>query len=243
MKHNSTTTMARTRSIVISVLALVVLATACGDDGGSAAGGRSFCEIAQEQDARSGDLDMLSATPEQLESDLNALLELTDAGIAAAPNDSIRADLQTLRDGQAAIVGVLADADYRIGSVDPAAFEASADEAAMDAAEERVEAYTSSECGVDNSDDDDDDADVDPADLPDDVIGDLLDNPAIRQPIIDGMTEDGQIDEGQANCLLDQLGLDFMTGFAGDFDPTDPSSAGPIVDALGACGIPLDAFG
>ena len=99
------------RSLVIPFLALVVVASACGDDDGSAAGGRSFCEIALDREAEAEAEAFISADESAIETFFRYNANALAAGIATAPNDQVKADLQAMAQGTSEVIAILEAAE------------------------------------------------------------------------------------------------------------------------------------
>ena len=128
------------------VLTLVVVASACGDDS-DAAGGLSFCELAVQQDELADTLSF-SAGPEEIERFYTEQRRLTAAGIAAAPNGQVKADLETLARGVDGIIAALRGVDWNFSALSDEAF-ASFDTPEFNDAADRIDAFSASECGID----------------------------------------------------------------------------------------------
>ncbi|MDG2026758.1 MAG: hypothetical protein P8J50_06585 [Acidimicrobiales bacterium] len=231
------------RSLVIPFLALVVVASACGDDGGSAAGGRSFCEIALDLEAEADAFDFISADELAIETVFRSNANALAAGIASAPNDQVKADLQEIAQGTSEMIAILEAAEWSIFSADPAKMDAITDSATFNDASDRVTEYSDTNCGTGAESDDSDDGDVDLGDFSEnpDAVNDILNNPAFRAPMVEGMVQNG-FTETQANCFLDNLSIDTLLTF--DASTVSEDSARELYGNLIAnCGISPDQFG
>ena len=252
--------------LLAAALALTVLASACGadadadadadtesadDDDGVASSGRAFCDIAREQDARSDSFDPFSSDPVEVEAFFdNQLALLTDA-IATVPNGEIKADLETIQTVQIEMASMLKAVDWDIFAVDFAVVEELNNQPEMNAASDRLDIYSETECGIRPDDDDDEDAadgfgddDEDFGDDPD-MLAMMLSNPAMRALMVKEMVSDSGVTEDQANCYLDGLiesgVLEALEGDMGE--DMDPAQMMGMLEIFNDCGIDPNTFG
>ncbi|MDG2218407.1 MAG: hypothetical protein P8L46_10235 [Acidimicrobiales bacterium] len=252
--------------LAAAALVLAVLASACGgdevatdgdaavavtddgDDDVEMAGiGRAFCDIFREQDARLDSFDPFSVDPEGAEAFFDNQLALLTEGIAAAPTAEIKADLEVIQVGQIEIASMLRAVDWDVFALDFAAVEELNDEPVMNAASDRLDMYGATECGISPDDDDDDDdaaGDEDFGSDPD-MLAMMLNNPAMRDLMVEEMVSDSGLTEDQANCYLDGLiesgVLEALEGDVGEDMEMEQMMA--MFEIFDDCGIDPNTFG
>lgn len=239
MRHTTKTN--RMRSLVAVLLALVVVASACGDDSDSA-GGLSFCEIALQQEAAAENFGFASATPEGVEEFFRDQARFISQGISTAPNGEVKSALETMGDGTNQMISLLEAEGWDIFAVDTAAMDAVSDSPDFNAASDVVTDYSDANCGTSSDDDDaDDDIGIDDFEDNPDALDSILDNDAFRQQMVDSISAGGDLSPDEVNCLLDNMDADFLLQFgSGD---VDASSAGPLLEVFANCGIDPTQFG
>ncbi len=128
------------------------LLSACGDDdgGGSAA---SFCDAVRAFDEQGSTMSLIfsgNASPEELEAAVATMGGELDSLRASAPSD-VKADVTTVTNGFKEVFRLMGEYDYDIIALSASAefqeFQASQSDA-MDAATDRLDAYTERECGL-----------------------------------------------------------------------------------------------
>ena len=218
-----------------------------GDDDVEMAGiGRAFCDIFREQDARSDSFDPFSTEPAEVEAFFDNQLALLTEAIASVPSAEIKADLEVIQVGQIEIASMLRAVDWDVFALDFAAVEELNDEPVMNAASDRLDMYGATECGISPDDDDDDDAagDEDFGSDPD-MLAMMLNNPAMRDLMVEEMVSDSGLTEDQANCYLDGLiesgVLEALEGDVGEDMEMEQMMA--MFEIFDDCGIDPNTFG
>ncbi|MDG2112807.1 MAG: hypothetical protein P8N02_09365 [Actinomycetota bacterium] len=144
--------------ILAALMALMMLAAACGDsDGGGAASEANWCDFATALDDAPDPFDSAEVgDTDAIKDGFDTFTALLDDAQKAAPS-AIKDDVKTLAEAFEAFEGVLSDADYNILDIDETderlALLTSSD---VEAAGERVEAYNETECGLGGDDEGDD---------------------------------------------------------------------------------------
>ena len=197
------------RTLLTLLLAFTLFAASCGDDGGSAA---AWCDLATEVDA----LDELGG---QDPDDWRRFQDLLQDAVDAAPGE-ISDDVQLTADFLDDIVDALDDNDDNLLlAIDQATTSDDYDQAALDAAGDRIEAYNEAECGIGSSDDDGSDdgsTDADSSTDGDDSSDDGDDGGLPEGGIVAGIADSLGIPEEDARCILENVDI----GPGGEPDPT-----------------------
>jgi hypothetical protein len=207
------------RRLLLSVVPVLLLAAACGDDGGLAGTGGNFCDmVGSINDAGDANEEIDFFDPSAVEEAFKEFAAQIEAAKRAAPGE-IKADVELLADGMQDFLEILDEADYDFTALialegDPR-MEA-VDSPQYEAAQDRVDAY----CGISDTSVDDGFTDPDPdsdADLPGIDPEELedFDFSGDEREIAIQVYEMFGHDRETAECLVDELG-DF-TG-AEDFD-------------------------
>ena len=239
--------------LVAIALSIAVLTTACGSDGDSSENAREFCDIAREQYNSADGFDPLGFAPADIEAFFVSQLDLTAEGVEAAPNDAIKADLQTVARSQTEVAKILDAVDWDIFAVEEMAIDEFFERPEVVDAGDRLEAYGLAECGIPADDDDDamdamdamdDGDDFDFANESPELLEAMFSSPALRQMMIDEMVADSGISPDQANCFLDNLvdgDLFSLNGENGEQEP-DAAEMLAMLEVFADCGISPDAF-
>ncbi|MBI4729496.1 MAG: hypothetical protein HY775_08365 [Acidobacteria bacterium] len=136
------------KRIVLALLALSVVATACGGGKTTVAGGSKgkYCDLARTIDQKLGKSDPSQmATPEKMRAFFEEADRAIGAAVAAAPSE-IKADIQTLAAAFRKVVDALRKANWDLMKV--AADMASLSSPEIEAASKRVEKYGQDVCGI-----------------------------------------------------------------------------------------------
>ena len=150
------------RRVFVSLSALLLLATACGDDSASAA---DWCDFAQEVEDQ---LD--TAADNQDPGGYRQAAQLIEDARDSAPPE-IREAVDTSAEGFNAIVEALdANDDNLLAAFDDVSAELDLDE--LSAAGDQIEAFNEAECGIGADDDGDSDSDSGDSDSGDSDSGD-----------------------------------------------------------------------
>ena len=233
--------------LVAIALSIAVLTTACGSDGDSSENAREFCDIAREQYNSADGFDPLGFAPADIEAFFVSQLDLTAESVEAAPNDEIKADLQTVARAQTEVAKILDAVDWDIFAVEEMAIDEFFERPEVVDAGDRLEAYGLAECGIPADDDDgamDDGDDFDFANESPELLEAMFSSPALRQMMIDEMVADSGISPAQANCFLDNLvdgDLFSLNGENGEQEP-DAAEMLAMLEVFADCGISPDAF-
>ena len=144
--------MKRSAFLLVSTIAAATAVTACGDDGGTSAGG--YCATAQKFVTASNSFDSVFDTevPDTaaIKKAFTTMASMTKDLLDSAPTE-IKQDALLMNDGVERLIGAFEEVDYDIGKLlaDPEAMAVveEMDSAEMDAAGDRIDAYTEKECG------------------------------------------------------------------------------------------------
>ena len=197
-------------------------------------GAGDFCSLYAENLNLIQEFDFFD--PVQVEQWIGTSVGLLDQAIADAPGE-IQADLEIVRADFDALVDTLEEYDYDFFAASEAV-DAITDTAEVDAATDRIDAYVESTCGIDV------DAVQDQAaeDLLENSFDSILGNETLLAEIVAGMTEDGEMTEDQATCLLENLDTDLLAGLAADGGAaamSDPDVLAGLFGTFATCGIDL----
>ena len=102
------------------------------------------------------------------------------------------------------------------------------------AAEERLDAWEAENCADVDVPEPDGDTTFEDAFTSPEAFEAILGSEAGRQLMIEGMTEDGTLDEEQAACLLDNLDFETLAALAQGGDPT-PEMLGQFLELIDTC--------
>lgn len=136
------------KRIVLALLALSVVATACGGGKTTVAGGSKnrYCDLARTIDQKLGNSDQTQlSTPEKMRAFFEEADRAIGAAVAAAPSE-IKADIQTLATAFRKVVDALRKANWDFMKV--AADVQSLSSPQIEAASKRVEKYGQEVCGI-----------------------------------------------------------------------------------------------
>lgn len=215
------------------MLALVMVAAACGDDdGGSTFGSgggdgdlEAFCDFAQEQAdldqaVNGGEVNIFE--PDAFREAFEELFELTERALDVAPEE-IRDDFELVRDQLTDVRDLLEEADYDLTAVDQ---DALAESTEQEAASDRIEAFIEEECGIVDSGEE----------LSDEQIEEQLEESGAGGGLIAQAFVEAGLPEDQANCLAERVTFEQLLaiGESPDAPPAD------FFEALDACGVSLD---
>jgi hypothetical protein len=210
---------------------------------------RGFCDIAREQDDSADGFDPLGLSPADIEAFFVHQRDLIAEGIEAAPNDAIKADLQTSARAQAEVAKIFDAVDWDIFAVDGIAMDELFERPEVVDAGDRLAAYGVAECGIPDDDDDDDDGDGDGDDGDEfdfeagspELLDAMLNSPALRQLMIDDLAANFGISDDQANCFLDNLVDEGLFSATGEQEP-DAAEMLAMAGVFADCGIPPEVF-
>ncbi|MDG2027986.1 MAG: hypothetical protein P8J50_12835 [Acidimicrobiales bacterium] len=166
-----------------------------------------YCRMSAEADALLDYADPFD--PEALEAAIRRNVELLDAAIDIAP-DEIRDDLRTSRGSFGEYIAVLEENAWDFIAASPALDEISS-RPGFETPEDRLTTWEDANC--DFPDDEEDALTVDPFSTPAAFEG-MLSSDAGRAMLIEAMTEDGELNADQAECLLDNLDFDELSALA-----------------------------
>jgi len=197
-----------------AALVLTVLVSACGTDVAApgdgaevAVSGRALCDIVREHDVLADSFDPFRADAEEAEAYFDDDLALLAEAIASAPSAAIKADFEVIQAMQIEIASIVKAADWVVLAVDFTAIEELNDQPEINAASDRLDILSQTECGIPRgSDEDDEDAADDEAFGTDpEMFAMMLANPAMRAVWAAEIASDTGATEDQANCYLDGL--------------------------------------
>lgn len=205
------------RWMVAAASVAMALASCSGDDGGSSSGSDSkFCTAAK---AAQDSIDGFGATlgggsvpdADATKKALEETIKLTKVAVKSAPS-SIKDDMQTSIDGFEDFQKVFADNDYDFGKIaTDADYTKLAEDKDLQAANDRVQAFLKSECGIGSS------GTTDSAATTTSVSGDVTDTTVadttaatavsgkVTQAQIDAVKQYlPKLDDDQIRCLLEK---------------------------------------
>ncbi len=216
------------------LLALALVAAACGDDDdGSAfgAGGDSddsieaFCDLAQQLEdldasVNGGEVNIFE--PDEIRPAFNELVSLTERAAEIAP-DEVSDDFAARVESLGEIRDALDDVDFDFTAVDESLLADSDEEAA---AQDRVESFIERECGISDSE----------AELSEEQIQEQAEDAGVADGLVAEAFVEAGLEPGQANCLADSISFEQLIelGESADNPPAE------FFDALDACGVSLE---
>ena len=222
-------TSARSR-LAAGAAAIALVASACGGDSSGGGTAASWCDFVTESDVVDEIFDSLGVDPAETESGLKRVEEFVKRLPNEAPPE-IAEDATTIADGAQLLIDAFASADFDIADADLSFMSDSELEANLDAAGERIDVYTQSECGRPFGEDDSAGSDPDPSE---DGGSDSDFDPAdgtLRDQLIAQFESIGLTNE-ESSCIA--ANLDFS-------DPAVQSGdVAAMLDVFGECGIGLD---
>lgn len=250
---------------VVVVLSMAMLATACGGDTGSsesvsdvnvvasgeevgsAASARAFCDVAREADVRAGSFNPFGAEAADVEAFFTNQFALYEEGIATAPRGDIKADIELLQSSHFEMMSLLEAADWDYFAVDFDAMDELSDGPELNAAGDRIDAHLQAECGIqpddDKGSDDDEGFDGENGDFEGspELLKEMLESPAMRAMLIEDMMSDSGTTEDQASCFLDSI---VELGLFSAMDNEDPDTTDLIamLEVFDRCGIDPNTF-
>ena len=213
-----------------------------GDDVDVFGGGDAdaFCAAYAENETLSDEFSPLD--PEQTRTFMTRSRDLLAEAIGNAPGD-LQPDLNIILDGLVEMNDLLEGYDYDFfAAADD--IEGLSNDAEINAASDRVDAWIEANCPEAMGDNDDASSLTDELTTPDGLEA-ILGSEAGRELFIQGLVEsaDGQISPDQAECLVENLDVEMMSALATDPDSVGAQGAVDLLDVLAGCGIPLDALG
>ncbi|MFT4618068.1 MAG: hypothetical protein ACI9DE_002347 [Halioglobus sp.] len=224
------TSMTRHRKLTATLAVAPLLFGACGGSLSSSAGGataESWCGFAEESDV----VDEMFASLGANASDLEAGIMQAESFLQRLPDeapDEIKEAAQKLADGTQMLVDALKAADYNILDADLSFMEDSTLDAELDAASNKLDAYTEINCDRSFSSDDAVDAGDDAGEEPGDF------NPGdgtVREQLVAQFVSIGMANE-EAECIADNLDFGDPAVQSGDI--------GAMLGVFEECGIGLD---
>lgn len=214
----------------IVVVPLVLALAACGDDDSSSGSGggdsSDWCSFAQGVEDDFTELNALDPTDTASFQEIyTGIAERLD-GVADDAPEEIRDDVQTLSRGFNTLIDELEKVDFDIFQLDSAVLDDMDQE--MSAAQDNIERYNETECGItpdEGGDETDTTDDASDATLP--ASGSV--NDMIRDQFVAmGMTEE------QAECLLENIDV-------AEFSQTQ--DVNQMMEAFGTCDIDMTQLG
>ena len=243
--------MACHRKLTATLAVVSLLFAACGGSSSSSAGGataESWCGFAEESDVVDEIFASLGANVSDLEAGIMQVESFVQRLSDEAP-DEIKEPAQKLADGTQMLVDALKAADYNILDADLSFMEDATLDAELDAASDKLDAYTEINCNRSFSSDGgesspatdpdtgvvsdaDADADADAGDDSGEEPGDF--NPGdgtIREQLVAQFVSIGLANE-EAECIADNLDFSDPAVQSGDI--------GAMLGVFEECGIGLD---
>lgn len=225
-------TMRGTTRWIALILALTLVAAACGgdDDGGTFGGAddgiEAFCAIAQEQEdldqaVNGGEINIFE--PDAFRDAFEELVDLTEQAADIAPEE-ISDEFDIVRGGLDDVRSQLEDVDYDITAIDEDDFAGSEEQ---DAASDRIEAFVEDECGIVDSGEE----------LSDEQLQEQLEESGAGGGLIAQAFVEAGLPEDQANCLAERVTFDELLAFGESADGTPPAE---FFEDLDACGVSLE---
>jgi hypothetical protein len=229
--------MSRHRQLTAALAVVPLLFAACGGSSSDGSTADSWCNFADESDVVDEIFSSLGADAGDLEAGITQVESFVKRLPDEAP-DEIKEPAKKLAEGTQMLVDAIKAADYNILDADLSFLENSTLDADLDAASDKLDAYTETNCGRSFSGGDETDTGVagdDTVDTSGDAVDDSGDfNPGdgtIREQLVAQFVSIGLANE-EAECIADKL----------DFN--DPAvQSGDIAAMLGVfeeCGIGLD---
>ena len=219
----------------MAALAVVpLLFAACGGSSSDGSTADAWCDFADEADVVDEILSSLGADSSDLEAGITQM-ELFVQRLPDEAPDEIKEPAKKLAEGTQMLVDAIKAADYNVFDADLGFMQDVTLEADLDAASEKLDVYTETNCGRSFSSGDDTDTGDGAVDTSGDAVDDSGDfNPGdgtIREQLVAQFVSIGLANE-EAECIADKL----------DFN--DPAvQSGDIAAMLGVfeeCGIGLD---
>ncbi len=240
------TSMSRQHKLMAALAVVPLLFAACGgssSDGATAdsssdgATADSWCDFADESDVVDEIFSSLGADASDLEAGITQVASFVKRLPDEAP-DEIKEAAQKLAEGTQMFVDAIMAADYNILDADLGFMQDLTLEADLDAASDKLDAYTETNCGRSFTSGDDTDAGVagdDTVDTTGEAVDDSGDfNPGdgtIREQLVAQFVSIGLANE-EAECIADKL--DF-------YDPAVQSNdVAAMLGVFEECGIALD---
>ena len=230
---------ARTRLAAAVLLGSTVALVACGDD---ATPQEAFCTQAREFIEYQGGLGVAVFVPAEAEAFFAGSVErITELAEIAPP--TVEDEVPIVRDALIGLDEDLAAVDYNVSALSDEQLDTSGSDAASDAIDE----FLATACRREG----------DPfSGFADDPFAPLVLSPAeidaleeqvegrddeLEQIVVTQLVDAFGLTGGQAMCLVDGLGMSFITSFTGGDQVTDADTA-RFLDQLDACGVDLEAI-
>ncbi|MEQ8841852.1 MAG: hypothetical protein RIB98_12805 [Acidimicrobiales bacterium] len=230
-----------------------------GDDSGEMSGDAdsTYCELSTAQNAIDAEFNPFDVDAAGMEAYFVDNRDRLAEAVDVAPSE-IRDDLQailTAFDEQ--FIPTLAAADWDFFAVSDE-LEAISENAALDEAQMRLEAYDADVCGIGGGvfDGVDETGAGAADDALEDALGEFLGTPEGLETVLEsefgrdafiaGMTADGRLTTEQAECMLTALDIDMLLAFGAlvqqGADATSSDDLAALGSALDGCGISADQF-
>ena len=223
--------MSQHRKLAAALAVVPLLFAACGGSSGGATAA-AWCDFADESDVVDEIFSSLGANPSDLEAGITQVEDFVQRLPNEAP-DEIKEPAKKLADGTQMLVDAIQAADYSILDADLSFLEDSTLDADLEAASDKLDAYTETNCGRSFSSDDTDTV------VPNDAAGESSDdsddfNPGdgtIREQLVAQLVSIGLADE-EAECIADKLDFGDPAVQSGDI--------GAMLGVFEECGISLE---
>ncbi|MDA3032295.1 MAG: hypothetical protein O3B90_08215 [Actinomycetota bacterium] len=226
--------MSRQHKFMAALAVVPLLFAACGGSSSDGSTADAWCDFADEADVVDEILSSLGADSSDLEAGITQM-ELFVQRLPDEAPDEIKEPAKKRAEGTQMLVDAIKAADYNVFDADLGFMQDVTLEADLDAASEKLDVYTETNCGRSFSSGDDTDTGDGAVDTSGDAVDDSGDfNPGdgtIREQLVAQFVSIGLANE-EAECIADKL----------DFN--DPAvQSGDIAAMLGVfeeCGIGLD---
>jgi hypothetical protein len=227
--------MARHRKLTATLAVVPLLFGACGGSSSSSADGataQSWCDFAEESDVVDEILTSLAANPSDLEADITQVEDFAQRLANEAP-DEIKEPAKKFADFVQVLADAIEAADYNLLDADLGFLEDSTLDADLEAASDKLDAYTETNCGRSFSSDDTDTV------VPNDAAGESSDDSddfdlgdgTIREQLVAQFVSIGLANE-EAECIADKLDFGDPAVQSGDI--------GAMLGVFEECGIGLE---
>jgi len=236
--------MSRHRKLMAPLAVVPLLFAACGGSASGPAGGAtaaSWCDFGVEFDV----VDEFFASPGTDPSELKDGMILVESFVQRLTDeapDEIKEPAKKVAEATQMLIDAFKAADYNVLDIDLGFLENSTLEGELDAASDKLDAYTETNCDSSFSGDDSADTDTDPVvsddgtvvasgDAMDDSDDFNLDDGTIREQLVAQFVSIGLANE-EAECIADKLDFNDPSVQSGDI--------GAMLGVFEDCGIGLD---
>lgn len=220
--------MSRHRKLTAALAFVPLLFAACGGSSSGGATADSWCDFVEESDVVEEVFSSLGANASESEAGIKQVESFVKRLPDEAP-DEIKEPAKKLAESTQKLVDAIEAADYNILDADLGFLEDSTMDAELDAASDKLDAYTQTNCGRSFSGDD---TDTTTSDETGDDSGDF--NPGdgtIREQLVAQFVSIGLANE-EAECIADNLDFNNPAVQSGDI--------GAMLGVFEECGIGVD---